>query len=87
MQKPKWKELESTVGQPNSFLGTSTINSQYPNSSMRNVTKIKDSNVHNRLYNEHVAHAQRRSSIYDPERKDKEDENFNCTFQPCLEKT
>ena len=54
---------------------------------MRNVTRIKDSNIHNRLYNEHVAHAQRRSSIYDPERKDKEDENFNCTFQPYLEKT
>ena len=30
---------------------------------------------------------QRRNSIYDPERRDKDEERMECTFQPCLEKS
>ena len=43
--------------------------------------------VYDRLFNEHALHQKRRSSIYDPEKKEKDEERELCTFQPSLEKS
>lgn len=99
--KPNWKDLEQTVTHPQLSLKQATSmlsSSQYPralaNSSLANTVthgtngrQSRGSNIHQRLFEEHKSHQQRRSSIYDPERKDKEEQMQKCTFQPCLDKT
>ena len=47
----------------------------------------KCSNVHERLYMDHLEHRQRRSSIYDPCKREQEEEVAECTFQPSCEKS
>ena len=55
--------------------------------SMLTTKNDHQSNLHIRLYREHAEHQQRRSSQYDPNRKEKEEAAFMCTFKPSLQKS
>ena len=43
--------------------------------------------MHERLYREHFDMQRRRSTAYDPSKKDREEEVLMCTFKPSLQKS
>ena len=48
------------------------------------IANRKMGSIHERLYQDHIEHKKRRSSIYDPMRRQNDEQQSECTFQPQL---